>query len=137
MPGRAGRAVPATAWWQAALRPGRGRRAPSSRRNSSLLCTGPSTPRGCLLVQGALAVGEASETVREALAVRRAAVLDAIAQHLRQGVKDSDVPVGMDVDDPARYIMVANNGIAVQAAGGATRDELSRCVDIAMRAGPS
>ncbi|MEU2779569.1 TetR/AcrR family transcriptional regulator [Streptomyces sp. NPDC007162] len=106
-------------------------------RSTALLCSGPSTPRGCLLVQGALAVGDSSEAVREALAARRAAVLDAIAQRLQRGVEDGDLPGDTDVTDLAGYVMVTNNGIAVQAAGGATRDELIRCIDIAMRAWPA
>ncbi|MEU1276139.1 TetR/AcrR family transcriptional regulator [Streptomyces sp. NPDC005799] len=106
-------------------------------RSTAQLCTGPGTPRGCLLVQGALAVGDASEPVREALAERRAAVLEAIRLRLEQGVEDGDLPTGTDTAELARYIMVTSNGIAVQAAGGASREELFRCVDIAMRAWPA
>ncbi|MFF3752409.1 TetR/AcrR family transcriptional regulator [Streptomyces sp. NPDC002018] len=106
-------------------------------RATALLCTGPATPKGCLLVQGALAVGNASESIREELAARRAAVLDAIQQRLRQGVEEGDLPRGTDAAALARYVMVTNHGIAVQAAGGATRDELLQCVDIAMRAWPA
>jgi AcrR family transcriptional regulator len=106
-------------------------------RSTVLLCTGPATPLGCLLVQGALTAGEASAPARQALADRRNAVLQAIKQRLDQGAQDGDLPTGTDTADLARYIMVANNGIALQAAGGATRDELLRCVDIAMRAWPA
>ncbi|MFI1730065.1 TetR/AcrR family transcriptional regulator [Streptomyces acidicola] len=106
-------------------------------RSTAVLVTGPSTPHGCLLVQGALAVGGAGEPVRQALAARRTAVLDAIRQRLQQGVDDGDLAADTDVTDLARYVVVTNNGIAVQAAGGATRDELSRCIDIAMRAWPA
>ncbi|MEU7838030.1 TetR/AcrR family transcriptional regulator [Nonomuraea sp. NPDC052129] len=106
-------------------------------RSTAVLCTGPSTPHGCLLVQGALAVGDASEPVRRALAARRAAILDAIGQRLRQGVDDGDLPADTDVADLARYVMVTSNGIAVQAAGGATRDELLRSIAVAMHAWPA
>jgi AcrR family transcriptional regulator len=104
-------------------------------RATALRCTGPSTPHGCLLVQGALAVGD-GEPVRRAVAARRTAALDAILRRLHQGVEDGDLPADTDVDDLARYVMVTNDGIAVQAACGATREDLSRCIDIAMRAWP-
>ncbi|WP_420709365.1 TetR family transcriptional regulator C-terminal domain-containing protein [Streptomyces sp. NRRL B-3648] len=105
--------------------------------STAVLCTDSSTPRGCLLVQGALAVGDASEAARKALAARRSAVLDAITQRLQQGVEDGDLLAHADVADLARYVMVTNNGIAVQAADGATYDELARRIDMAMRAWPS
>jgi AcrR family transcriptional regulator len=106
-------------------------------RSTATLSTDPSTPHGCLLVQGALAVGDASESVRRELADRRAAVLDAVEKRLQKGVEDGDLAADTDTADLARYVMVASNGIAVHAAGGASRDELLRCVGIAMRAWPA
>ncbi|MFI6039267.1 TetR family transcriptional regulator C-terminal domain-containing protein [Streptomyces sp. NPDC051315] len=113
------------------------RRAAPSRRSSGRPQYCAPAPHGCLLVQGALAVGDASEPVRRALAACRAAILDAIAQRLRQGVDDGDLPADTDVADLARYVIVTSNGIAVQAAGGATRDELLRSIAVAMRAWPA
>ncbi|MGW6902532.1 TetR/AcrR family transcriptional regulator [Streptomyces sp. NPDC054919] len=106
-------------------------------RSTAILSTDPSTPAGCLLVHGALVVGDASEAVRQELVARRAAVLHAVEKRFQKGVEEGDLPGDTDPADLARFIMVTSNGIAVHAAGGASREELLRAVEIAMRAWPS
>jgi AcrR family transcriptional regulator len=98
--------------------------------------TDPRNPRGCLMVQGALACGEAAESVRRELALRRAAAEGALRQRFERARAEGDLPADADPADLARYIVTVNHGMSVQAAGGASREELRRVAEMALRAWP-
>ena len=100
------------------------------------LLTGPRGPRGCLLVHGALACGEAAESVRRELAARRAAGEAAIRQRFERARAEGDLPAGACAADLARYLATVIHGMAVEAAGGASREELRRVAELALRAWP-
>jgi AcrR family transcriptional regulator len=93
-------------------------------------------PRGCLMVQGALACGEAAESVREELISRRLASEAAIRKRFERALSDGELPADVHPADLARYIVAVLQGIAVQAAGGASRAELRRVAAMALRAWP-
>jgi AcrR family transcriptional regulator len=93
-------------------------------------------PRGCLMVQGALACGEAAESVRRELVSRRLAGEAAIRERFERAMSDGDLPVDSHPADLARYVVAVLHGIAVQAASGASRAELQRVAEMALRAWP-
>src|SRR5438552_4629709 len=93
------------------------------------LLTSPRNPRGCLMVQGALACGEAAESVRRELVSRRLAGEAAVRQRFERALADGDLPADSDPADLARYVVAVIQGMAVQAAGGAGREELRRVVE--------
>jgi AcrR family transcriptional regulator len=96
----------------------------------------PRNPHGCLNVQGALACGAAAEPIRRELASRRAAGEAAIRQRLRRAKAEGDLAPDADPADLARYIATVLQGLSVQAAGGASRGQLQRVIQTAMRAWP-
>ncbi len=100
------------------------------------LLTDPRNPRGCLMVQGALACGEAAESIRRELSARRAAAEVAVRQRFQRALAEGDLPADADPGDLARYVVTLLRGMAVEAAGGASRDELRRVVEMALRAWP-
>jgi AcrR family transcriptional regulator len=100
------------------------------------LLTDPRHPPGCLMVQGALACGEGAEVIRRELALRRAAGEAALRQRFERAIADGDLPAGADAADLARYVATVIYGMAVQAAGGARREELRRVAETALRAWP-
>jgi AcrR family transcriptional regulator len=100
------------------------------------LLTDPRNPRGCLLVQGALACGEAADSVRRELVSRRVAGEAAVRRRFERALADGDLPAGTDPADLARYLVTVIRGMAVQAAGGAGRKELRRVAEMALRACP-
>ena len=101
------------------------------------LLTDRRNPRGCLLVQGALACGEAAESVRRELVARRAAGEAAVRRRFERARAEGDLPADADPADLARYLGAVIQGMAVQAAGGASREELQRVVALALRAWPT
>jgi AcrR family transcriptional regulator len=100
------------------------------------LLTDPRNPGGCLVIQGALACGATAESVRRELVAVRAAGLDLIHERLKQAQRDGELPTETNLADLARYIATVVHGLGVQAAGGATRRQLQRVAELAMRAWP-
>ena len=88
------------------------------------------------MVQGALACGEAADSIRRELMSRRAAGEAAICQRFERAVLEGDLPAHADPVDLARYVATVIHGMAVQAAGGASREALRRVVKMALRAWP-
>lgn len=101
------------------------------------LLSNPKNPRGCLIVQGALAGGADSNSVRKELISLRGDGYEAIRKRLQQALQAGDLLRGSDPEDLARYASTVMHGLSVQASSGATRDELTRVADLAMRAWPA
>jgi AcrR family transcriptional regulator len=93
--------------------------------------------RGCLVVQGALVCGEEAEPVRRELARLRQAAVTAFRERFERAVQDGDLPKGTDCAGLARYVATVLNGLAVQAASGATEKDLRLVSALAMQAWPS
>jgi len=97
---------------------------------------GTGNPSGCLLVQGAIASGGEADPVRRELISRRKAGETAIRQRLKRAKAEGDLPAGSDPATLARYLATVTQGMAVQAASGASRNDLRRVAETALRALP-
>ena len=91
-------------------------------------------PDGCLLVHGALASGPDSEPVRAELAKRRVGAEARVRQRFVRGIKEGDLPDDVDADQLAKFVVTVLWGMSVQAAGGATRAQLRKVAEMALRA---
>jgi AcrR family transcriptional regulator len=96
----------------------------------------PNVPRGCLLVNGALACGAETEAIRAALIKERRQIEVALAARFERAKKEGDLPADAKPAELARYVYTVCNGLSVQAVGGATREQLRRVVEMAMRGWP-
>lgn len=96
----------------------------------------PANPGGCMLVQAALACGEGSESIRQELAAVRAADQAAVRARFEAALAAGELPPDTDCEALARYVVTVLNGLSVQATSGATRPQLERVVEIALRAWP-
>lgn len=96
----------------------------------------PGRPKGCFLVQGALACSAEAEAIRRAAAEQRAAGQALLRRRFRRAVEEGDLPAGVDPADLARFVFALLHGMAVLAVSSAKRDELTRVVELAMRAWP-
>jgi len=99
--------------------------------------SGKDGPSGCLMVQAALCGGEECDSVRKDLAARRAQGEILIRKRLERGKKEGDLPKDADLVGLARYLATVMQGMAVQAAGGASRKELRAIANTALRAWPA
>lgn len=98
--------------------------------------TNPDNPPGCLAIQGALCCGDTAETIKQELMVRRAKGEDELRQRFQKAIDDGDLPKDASAVDLARYVSAIVQGMAVQAIGGATRDDLRRVAELALRNWP-
>ena len=97
--------------------------------------TDPKNP-GCLAVQGALCCGDAAETIKQELTARRSKSEDDLRIRFTRAIAEGDLPADADAGDLARYVSAILQGMAVQAAGGAPREQLRKLADMAMRSWP-
>jgi len=98
--------------------------------------TQPGLPHGCLAVHGGLVGSAASAAIRDELRARQAALQTTLQNRLTRAQAEGELAMNVDVADLARYLTIVGQGAAVQAAGGATREELRRVISVAMRAWP-
>lgn len=98
--------------------------------------TGDGHPKGCLMVQAALTSGEESKGVHDLVLAHRKANEAALRDRLERARKEGDLPPGADAAALAKYVTSVLYGLAVQAAGGATKKDLRKVMEIAMRAFP-
>lgn len=89
------------------------------------------------MVQGALSGGEECEAVKAELAARREASIDLIRERLKRAKPEGDLPEDSDPASLARFVAAVIHGMAVQAAGGASRKDLERVATTALRAFPA
>jgi AcrR family transcriptional regulator len=101
------------------------------------LLTCPNNPGGCLAVHGALACGDEVQPIRRELIARRAKREGALRRRLGEAKSARDLPADANTADLARYLMTVVQGMAVQAASGANRQELRRVAKTALRAWPT
>jgi hypothetical protein len=69
------------------------------------------------MVQGALACGEAADSIRQELTACRTAGEVAIRRRLEQAKSNGDPPAETDPADLARYVATITYGIAVSGSG--------------------
>ena len=89
-----------------------------------------------MLVKGAFSCGDEAETLQRELTSRRAADEVAIRERLRRAKREGDLPADANPADLARYLAMVQEGMSVQAMGGASRKDLHRVVDLVLRAWP-
>jgi AcrR family transcriptional regulator len=98
--------------------------------------TDPNHPPGCLAVQGALSCGDAAESIKQELMSRRAKSEQDLRQRFERAIAEGDLPQGSDATDLAAYLSAILQGMAVQAAGGTTREQLRKIAEMALRTWP-
>lgn len=96
----------------------------------------PKSPRGCLLVQGALSCGDAAQSVKMELAQRRAQGEAAIRRRFEKALAEGDLPSSASASDLARFITTVMQGMAVQSASGASAEDLRAVAFWALKAIP-
>jgi AcrR family transcriptional regulator len=97
--------------------------------------TGGQNPPGCLLLQSGLSCGDAD--IPDELARHRAEKEAALRKRFEQARKEGDLPKSADPAALARYLMTVSNGVCVQAASGASAEELQDIARMALKAWPA
>lgn len=95
-----------------------------------------SHPKGCLSLQGGLACGSGTEGVKQMMVDWRNGGLAEIQKRMQRARSEGDLPEGVDPSPLARYVFALVNGLAVQAASGASAREMNAAVEIALKSMP-
>jgi AcrR family transcriptional regulator len=94
-------------------------------------------PPGCMISLAATHCSPGLKNIREMMVEHRAFSEGAMAERIRKGVADGDVPKDTDCDLLAAYYSAVARGLAVQACDGASREKLAEIGRLAMRAWPA
>lgn len=87
---------------------------------------------GCLLVKGAMTCGEGTDALHDELAKVRALAESTLRERFERAVSEGDLKPTTDPAGLARYVIAMNQGMAIQAEGGATTADLQKIVDMAL-----
>ena len=105
-------------------------------KSAELLCE-CDTPRGCMIVQGALTVGPGAELIKNELAAQRQGFEAMLKRRFDQAKKDSELSQETDTAMLAKYVAIIHQGMSVQASSGAKKKELHGVVQMVMKNWPS
>jgi AcrR family transcriptional regulator len=93
-------------------------------------------PHGCLVINGALVCSDDALPIRNSLIERRAVAEVRLRDRFDRAKTEGDLPPDFCASQMARYVMTVSNGMAVQAAAGASRKQLQEVVDQVLRGWP-
>jgi AcrR family transcriptional regulator len=96
--------------------------------------TSGKNPPGCLLLQSGLSCGDSE--IPDEMARHRAEKEAALCERFEQARKQGDLSENASPAALARYLMTVSNGICVQAASGASAEELQEVAAMALTAWP-
>jgi AcrR family transcriptional regulator len=105
-------------------------------RGAADVQTDSATPAGCLAVLGTTYCADDSSPVGKILIASRLAGQAAIRDRFERARVEGDLPPNANPQALTHYIGTVVCGMAVQAASGATRKDLERVIELAMRAWP-
>jgi AcrR family transcriptional regulator len=94
-------------------------------------------PLGCMISLAGTHCSPGMQNIRDMMAEHRAFSETAMAERMRKGVANGDMPKNTDCDMLAAYYSAVARGLAVQARDGASREKLSEIGRLAMRAWPA
>lgn len=91
---------------------------------AATLLTNPSTPKGCLIVQGALACSEDASAIHQLLADHRTTLEAAFAKRFELAKQQGELSADVDSMALAKLVTTVHQGMSVQAKSGASKDAL-------------
>ncbi len=96
----------------------------------------PAHPKGCLMVQGALACSDAGESIKQALIEKRQAGFERLVQRFERALQAGDLPPGSNPRALAGFIFTVLQGLSVQATNGACSTQMQQIIETALQAVP-
>jgi hypothetical protein len=106
-------------------------------RQSAIGFTGEKTPSGCILATSAISCLAAASDIQHYLASIRRGIQHRLANRIAQAIRVDELPDGTDASILAAHVMAVIQGLSTLARDGATREDLLRVVDQAMRCRPA
>lgn len=105
-------------------------------REAAKVFPDPAHPAGCMTINAATNVSPANAEVRDLLRDQRNANLAMMAERLRAGQRDRELPASADAEALASYYAAVFQGMSQRARDGADESELSRTAELALAVWP-
>lgn len=106
-------------------------------RGTADFMTDACNPPGCLLVRGTVACSDMAQDIHQELVALRKQAEHSVWKRLEAAKATGELPADIDPCAFAGYIATVLEGMSVHAAGGASREDMHRVVDMTMRAWPA
>lgn len=100
------------------------------------LLTQHQSPRGCMIVQGALSCGPEAEMIQKKLIAYRANLEENFKKRFDLAKENRDLSEDTNTTALAKYVATLHQGISIQASSGASKDALMEVIEIAMQNWP-
>jgi AcrR family transcriptional regulator len=91
---------------------------------------------GCLVTQTATLLADKQTRIGRKVLETCQGAIEALTQRFERAIREGDLPAGTNPCALARYLYTVVQGITVQAAWGATREQLVEVVEMALRVWP-
>lgn len=104
---------------------------------AAAMLTDPCHPVGCLTVKGAMTCGDEAPSVKREIDKIRANFETSMYERLDRARRDGDLPADADPAHLCRFLSTMVQGMSVQAAAGASRDDLCKVAEMALKAWPA
>jgi hypothetical protein len=101
------------------------------------LMSDPENPSGCLATQTVALLADEKTAIGQKILALCNGVHRAYGKRFERAQVEGDLPKDANPDALARYVYAVAQGISVQAAWGANREELLGVVEIPLRQWPS
>lgn len=106
-------------------------------RGTADFMTDACNPPGCLLVRGTVACSDMAQDIHQELVALRKQAEHSVWKRLEAAKATGELPADIDPCAFAGYIATVLEGMSVHAAGGASREDMHKVVDMTMRAWPA
>ena len=91
----------------------------------------------CMFTQSVLSSGDESAVIRREMGIRGKRAEADLRKRLERAKREGDLPADANTGDLVRYVYTVSHGMAIQAKAGASRAQLRRIAETALRAGPA
>ena len=88
-------------------------------------------PPGCMMSTGITSCAEENRAVAEHVGTMRQEALARFRARIEKGIEAGDVPPGIDVLAPARFLQTVIQGLSIQARDGASEADLAAVAEMA------
>ncbi len=90
-------------------------------------------PHGCLVIQSALSCSAESSHIHDKLSKFRFSYEAALYRRFLQAIDENDLPESTDAKALAKFIATIHQGMSVQSASGASKNELLKIAKMALK----
>lgn len=98
--------------------------------------TSPANPKGCLAIQSSISSELEAKGIQQKITAGLLSNDKRIKERFDRAIEEGDLPPGTDSMILAKYITTIHKGLSMQAANGASKEELYAVVELVLKSWP-